>query len=73
MKPEINALKYCPHKHTRPKLVAWATDTKGIHEQGFKIENCCIDCGTVVLPVEKRSIKRPEVFAILYGQEGDIT
>lgn len=48
MTAEINPLKHCPHKHTRPRLVAWTTDVKGKYEQGFKTENCCIACGAVV-------------------------
>ena len=53
MKPEINLLKHCPHKNTRPKLVAWASDVNGKHEQGFRTENCCIVCGAVV-PVKNK-------------------
>lgn len=38
----------CDHKKTKRKLVTWATDCKGNHEQGFKWVECCIRCGSEV-------------------------
>ncbi len=48
MSTEINSLKHCPHKEVKPKLVAWAIDVNGGHEQGFRTVNCCTACGKVV-------------------------
>jgi hypothetical protein len=35
----------CDHKKAKVKLVAWATDCKGEHEQGFRRAKCCAKCG----------------------------
>ena len=39
----------CDHKKSKMKLVAWAFNYKGKHEQGFKMVKCCAKCGCVVL------------------------
>ena len=39
----------CEHVETKPKLVAWATDSRYGHEQGFKMQDCCKACGKLVI------------------------
>jgi len=46
----------CEHKNTKVKLVSWATDCKGQHEQGFKRMVCCADCGVVIKPLPSSRI-----------------
>jgi len=39
----------CTHKMDKKKrLVAWATDCRGEHAQGFKKLICCTGCGAVL-------------------------
>lgn len=38
----------CQHKLKKQKLVAWAYDYKGNHEQGFVMKLCCSCCGKVI-------------------------
>ncbi len=55
MSAEINPLKHCPHKVVKPKLVAWARDISGEHEQGFRTVNCCTACGKQVMSPNERA------------------
>jgi len=38
----------CEHQKTKEKLISWAVDYQGEHEQGFRKVECCVDCGCVV-------------------------
>lgn len=53
----INSLKDCAHAVTKHKLLAWAFDSQGKHEQGFKNVEQCAHCGQamdgVEIPVKK--------------------
>lgn len=49
----------CNHSRTKMKMVAWATESQGEHEQGFSHELCCAECGCKVdapTEVEVRSM-----------------
>ena len=47
-------MNQCTHTRTKQKLVAFAIDYKGKHEQGFRTLLCCADCGIVI---DKNEIK----------------
>lgn len=54
----MSNLMLCDHKKTKKKLVAWATDCKGKHEQGFKMKECCCRCGKQVgQPIAKGKLR----------------
>jgi len=38
----------CEHKETKQKLVSWAIDCQGKHEQSFRRVECCTKCGCIV-------------------------
>ena len=38
----------CDHKKTKLKMVAWATEDRSGHKQGFSMRTCCVRCGAVV-------------------------
>ena len=46
---EVGMTNQCTHKgEKKEKLVAWATDCRGEHAQGFKKLICCTGCGAVL-------------------------
>ena len=46
---EVGMTNKCTHKgEKKEKLVAWATDYKNIHTQGFKYLLSCTNCGAVL-------------------------
>ena len=44
----------CDHLKTKIKLVAWATDDRFGHQQGFKHVECCALCGCEI----KKTVKK---------------
>jgi hypothetical protein len=44
----------CEHLNVKDKLVAWATDSKHGHDQGFKYALCCSDCGHEIQELEQQ-------------------
>lgn len=44
-------LTQCDHTEIGMRLVAWATDCRGQHWQGFKMMLCCKDCGCIHIGV----------------------
>ena len=44
----MSELMFCEHPEAQVRLVAWATDCKGQHEQGFSHKYTCTSCGQVV-------------------------
>jgi hypothetical protein len=47
-------LMLCAHKRTKMKLIAWATNSRYGHEQGFRMGRCCCLCGREVKPLEQK-------------------
>ncbi len=49
----MTSIMYCQHYKTKQKLISWAFDVGLAHEQGFKMAECCSQCGAIILPKKK--------------------